>query len=158
VQCPYCGGDSSVGETRVVADGLRRRRLCNACKRRFTTYEKAGAPGLKVQKRDGSVEPFDTEKLVVALRRVGRWRSAMRPEDAARVARGIEASLVDSGQKLVRWSDIASAALDRLQAIDPVAAQRFAANYADESGTVRFEQTAVDVSAPQLALPGVDED
>src|SRR5665647_1980341 len=56
VQCPYCTGDSSVTETRVTADGLRRRRMCAVCKRRFTTYEKLGAPGLKVQKRDGSLE------------------------------------------------------------------------------------------------------
>ena len=46
-------------ETRVTADGMRRRRVCTVCKRRFTTYEKVGAPALKVQKRDGSLEPFD---------------------------------------------------------------------------------------------------
>ena len=63
VQCPYCTGDSSVTETRVTADGLRRRRICTACKRRFTTYEKLGAPGLKVHKRDGSLETFDGDKL-----------------------------------------------------------------------------------------------
>src|SRR5437762_464901 len=62
VQCPYCSGDSSVTETRVTTDGMRRRRLCTVCKRRFTTYEKVAAPSLKVVKRDGTTEPFDGDK------------------------------------------------------------------------------------------------
>src|SRR5436190_17605838 len=98
MQCPYCGGDSSVTETRVTADGLRRRRVCTACKRRFTTYEKLGAPGLKVQKRDGTTEPFDGDKLMVALQRVCAHRS-IADDDLRRVARDIEATLVDSGRK-----------------------------------------------------------
>src|SRR6187551_143465 len=77
VQCPYCTGDSSVTETRVTADGLRRRRICTACKRRFTTYEKLGAPGLKVTKRDGTHEPFDGDKLLSALRRVCAHRTTV---------------------------------------------------------------------------------
>ena len=48
--------------------------VCTACKRRFTTYEKLGAPGLKVHKRDGSLEPFDGEKLFHALQRVAAHR------------------------------------------------------------------------------------
>src|SRR5678809_781059 len=95
VQCPYCNGDSSVTETRVTADGLRRRRVCTACKRRFTTYEKVGAPGLKVQKRDGSVEPFEADKLLVALQRVCAHRPAVHDDDLRRIARDIEATLVD---------------------------------------------------------------
>jgi len=77
VQCPYCSGDSSVTETRVTADGMRRRRVCNACKRRFTTYEKVGAPGLKVTKRDGAIEAFDSDKLFGALRRVAAHRNVV---------------------------------------------------------------------------------
>ena len=75
MQCPYCSGDSSVTETRVTADGMRRRRVCTVCKRRFTTYEKLGAPGLKVSKRDGTVEPFDGDKLFRALQRVAAHRN-----------------------------------------------------------------------------------
>ena len=100
MQCPYCGNDSSVTETRVVSDGLRRRRMCGTCKRRFTTYEKVGAASLRVQKRNGSVEPFDSEKLVRALARIGRRRANVQLEDARRIARDIEANLVDSGRTL----------------------------------------------------------
>src|SRR5215213_240229 len=117
MQCPYCGGDSSVTETRVTADGLRRRRVCTACKRRFTTYEKLGAPGLKVHKRDGTVEAFDGDKLFLALQRVAAHRGVA--DDALRrVARDIEATLLDSGRKSVAWTDIVTIVLDRLRNID----------------------------------------
>jgi transcriptional repressor NrdR len=152
VQCPYCSGDSAVTETRVTADGLRRRRVCQVCKRRFTTYEKVGAPGLRVQKRDGSVEPFDGEKLFTSLQRVAAHRT-VRDEDLRRIARDIEATLVDGGRKSVAWSDIVSAALERLRNVDPISAQRLAANYTDEAGDVRFDASGPPADTSQLPLP-----
>ena len=62
------------------------------------TYEKVGAPGLKVQKRDGQVEPFDGDKLFHALQRVAAHRQNVREDDLHRVARDIEANLVALGQ------------------------------------------------------------
>jgi len=153
VQCPYCGGDSSVTETRVTADGMRRRRVCTVCKRRFTTYEKLGAPGLKVAKRDGSLEAFDGDKLFSALRRVAAHRNVVSDEDLRRVTRDIEATLVDSGRKSIAWSDIVTLALSRLENIDPVSAKRLAANYTDETGAVRFDRTTPEQPSPQLGLP-----
>lgn len=144
-------------ETRVTADGLRRRRVCTVCKRRFTTYEKLGAPGLKVQKRDESVEPFDSDKLFRALQRVAAHRS-VGDEALRRIARDIEATLVDSGRKSVAWSDIVELALARLQNVDPIAAQRLRANYEDESGAVRFDHSAPASESKQLGLPLTDED
>jgi transcriptional repressor NrdR len=158
VQCPYCSGDSSVTETRVTADGLRRRRVCTACKRRFTTYEKVGAPGLKVTKRDGEHEPFDGDKLFHALQRVAAHRHNVRDDDLRRIARDIEATLVDSGRKSIAWSDIVAAALDRLRNIDPVSAQRLAANYTDESGAIRFDEAEPSDESPQLGLPLREDD
>jgi transcriptional repressor NrdR len=157
VQCPYCSGDSSVTETRVTADGLRRRRVCTVCKRRFTTYERLGAPGLKVTKRDGAHEPFDGGKLLLSLQRVCSHRSISH-DDLRRLARDIEATLVDSGRKSVAWSDIVTLALDRLQNIDPVSAQRLAANYTDETGAVRFDRATAESSTSQLGLPLSDDD
>lgn len=147
-------------ETRVTADGMRRRRVCTVCKRRFTTYEKLGAPGLKVSKRDGMVEPFDGEKLLAALRRICAHRSAVGDDDLRRIARDIEATLIDnsSGRKSVAWSDIVTLALDRLGNVDPVSAQRLAANYTDETGVVRFERASATTAAPQLGLPLADDE
>ncbi len=158
MQCPYCTGDSSVTETRVTADGMRRRRLCTVCKRRFTTYEKVGAPGVKVSKRDGSVEPFDKDKLLRALQRVSAHRPVVTPEVLGRIARDIEATLVDSGRKSVVWSDIVELALARLANVDPISAQRLAANYTDESGAVRLEHAGPKAPSPQLGLPLTEEE
>jgi transcriptional repressor NrdR len=145
-----------VTETRVTVDGLRRRRVCTVCKRRFTTYEKLGAPGLKVTKRDGTHEPFDGDKLLVSLQRVCAHRG-VRDEDLRRIARDIEATLVDSGRKSVAWSDIVTLAMDRLRNVDGVCAQRLEANYTDETGQVRFDR-APGVSTNQLGLPLTDEE
>jgi transcriptional repressor NrdR len=158
VQCPYCSGDSSVTETRVTADGMRRRRVCTACKRRFTTYEKLGAPSLKVHKRDGSLEPFDSEKLLTSLRRVCAHRNNVSDDDLKRIARDIEATLVDSGRKSVAWTDLVSLVLARLQNVDPVCAGRLATNYTDESGAVRFDQGNRSQPAPQLGLPLTEDE
>jgi transcriptional repressor NrdR len=147
-----------VTETRVTADGLRRRRVCTACKRRFTTYEKLGAPGLKVTKRDGTVEPFDGDKLMIAMQRVCAHRPGITDDDLRRIARDIEATLVDSGRKSVAWNDIVTLALARLDNVDPIAAQRLRANYLDESGAVRFERSEAGTAPPQLGLPLPDDD
>jgi transcriptional repressor NrdR len=147
-----------VTETRVTADGLRRRRACTVCKRRFTTYEKLGAPGLKVGKRDGTIEPFDADKLFQALQRVAAHRGSVHDDDLRRIARDIEAKLVDTGRKSVAWSDIVPLVLERLDNIDPISARRFAANYTDESGAVRLDPAAPAGEIPQLGLPLVDDD
>jgi transcriptional repressor NrdR len=146
-----------VTETRVTADGMRRRRVCTACKRRFTTYEKVGAPGLKVAKRDGTVEAFDSDKLFHALRRVAAHRNVVSDDDLRRVARDIEANLVDSGRKSVAWNDIVLLALTRLDNIDAVSARRLRANYADEAGDLRFDNSTP-APSPQLGLPLTDSD
>lgn len=154
MQCPYCGGDSNVTETRVTAEGgMRRRRVCTACKRRFTTYEKLGPPGLKVAKRDGTLEPFELDKLLRALRRVCAHRPGITDAALQRVARDIEAKLVDSGRKSVAWSDLATHVLERLRNLDAVAAHRFVANYTDEAGVLRFDDAAPGDATQQLGLP-----
>jgi transcriptional repressor NrdR len=147
-----------VTETRVTADGMRRRRVCTSCKRRFTTYEKVGAPGLRVNKRDGSVEAFDGEKLFQTLRRVAAHRNVVSDTDLRRLARDIEATLVDSGRKSIAWSDIVTLALKRLENVDRVSAHRLAVNYTDETGEVRFEHSATESPPPQLGLPLTDSD
>lgn len=159
MQCPYCEGDSSVTETRLADGGLRRRRVCGVCRRRFTTYEKVGAPSLKVAKRSGRNEPFDSDKLVQSLSRVSRGRAALTATVLRRVARDIEATLVDSTQRLVSWRDLVVATLARLEAIDPLAAQRMRANYLDEQGVLRLDNEPAAVEAEdlqQLGLPGVE--
>lgn len=133
--------------------------MCGACRRRFTTYERAASPSLKVEKRDGSIEPFESDKLVTSLRRIARYRPNLRDDDVRRVARDIEAGLLDQGHRTVLWSAIVAAALQRLEPIDRIAAARLRANYLDDTGAVRLG-AAPDVQheRPQLGLPGVDDE
>ena len=161
MQCPFCASDSAVTETRDSAEGVRRRRVCVACKRRFTTYEKVGSPGLKVEKRDGSHEPFDSDKLARTLERIARHRDGViDTDDLRRVVRDVEATLVDRAARSVRWSDLVRLVLERLRAIDPVSADRFEASYRDERGVVRLDDAEVDapgIGRPQLGLFGNPE-
>lgn len=140
MQCPFCERDSQVVDSRTAGDGgVRRRRICNHCKRRFTTYERVGSPSLKVIKRSGRNEPFDSDKLLRALRRVCRRRPGVKKRDVERVARAIEAQLIDSGLKSVKSGQIAELALARLQELDRISYERLAANYLDEDGVLRTD-------------------
>ena len=139
MQCPYCDGDSQVVDSRTTTEAVRRRRICNGCKRRFTTYERVAAPGLKVVKRSGKTELFDSSKLQHSLARVCRGRPGIGAEDLRRIARDIEARLVDSSAKTIRSSDIVDLALRRLGEIDMVAQSRLAANYLDDAGQLRTD-------------------
>jgi transcriptional repressor NrdR len=153
VQCPYCGSDSQVLDSRSTTEGVRRRRQCNACRRRFTTYERAGAPSLKVIKRNERIEAFDSDKLQRALRRVCRNRTAIGEEDIRRIARDIEAELVDGNARTVYSGQIAAMALRRLEDIDGLAYNRLAVNYLDENGQLRTDlRPAGEGEIPQLGL------
>jgi transcriptional repressor NrdR len=158
VQCPYCGGDSQVVDSRSASDGVRRRRICNECKRRFTTYEKAGSPKVKVAKRDGGSEAFDPAKIARVLTRVGRDRPALGPAGAVRLARALEAELLDEGFKQIRSGEIIDRLLRLLRPVDQVAHDRLAANYLDETGILRTERAADAADAGQLGLFRDDED
>ncbi len=137
-------------DSRTTADGqVRRRRVCNHCKRRFTTYEVVGSPNLKVIKRNERTEPFETHKLLRALRRVCRHRANVTEAMIERIAHAIEAQLYDAGAKSVRSSQIVDLALARLAAIDRVSYNRLAANYLDENGQLRTE--ARPISAEEAA-------
>src|SRR5437763_6422920 len=70
MKCPYCGSaDHRVVDSRDAADAIRRRRQCESCGERFTTYERADALRIHVVKRDGRRERFDRDKLLRGLER-----------------------------------------------------------------------------------------
>jgi transcriptional repressor NrdR len=158
VQCPYCGGDSQVVDSRNAPDGVRRRRVCNECRRRFTTYEISRPPSIKVQKRKGGTEVFAPDKIVRVLSRVCRDRPGLAQADFQRLARAIEAQLVDEGVRTVRSSEILERLLALLADVDRLARDRLAADYLDESGHLRPEPPPPPDTEPQLGLFGEGEE
>jgi transcriptional repressor NrdR len=131
MKCPFCGATSShirVIDTREVTDGIRRRRECEQCKQRFTTYERIASLNLLVIKRDNRREEFDKEKLVKSM----RISCSKRPVSSAAIeeaAREIEAKLYALGKSEVDSLRIGEMVMDQLQDIDEVAYVRFASVY-----------------------------
>lgn len=152
MQCPYCGGDAAVLDSRTNPEGVRRRRNCGECKRRFTTYEKVAAPAIKVIKRSGKSEPFDSEKIIRILIRVSRDRATFGAEEATRLARTVEAQLLDEGTKSIASSELANSVLRLLRDIDRLSYDRLAANYMNESGLLKTAPAADESSQGQLGL------
>jgi transcriptional repressor NrdR len=148
-----------VVDSRTASEGVRRRRVCNECRRRFTTYERLAAPSIKVQKRDGHTEPFSPAKLTRVLERVGQGRPGLGPPDVQRIARAVEAQLVDQGIKTIKSSELLERLLSLLGEVDRLARDRLAANYLDEDG--RLQTGAAREVAPrsdQLGLFADDEE
>ena len=130
MRCPRCGER----ETRVVDSrdldeaSIRRRRECETCGARFTTYERIEAPRLVVVKRDGSRQEFDREKLVSGFRKALTRRPL--PDDSAeQAADEIEAQLRAGGSTEVESSEIGRLAMDKLRGLDQIAYIRFASVY-----------------------------
>jgi len=129
MKCPFCGeAQSRVVDTREVGDGIRRRRECQHCNQRYTTYEQVVKANLLVVKRDGRREPFDRQKLFDGI-----WKAcAKRPiasEDIERMVGDIESALYSMGQSEVPSRTIGEMVMERLRKIDGVAYVRFASVY-----------------------------
>lgn len=130
MKCPYCGNaDTKVTDSRETDDGIRRRRECLNCGRRFTTYERVQAAPLMVVKKDGRREEFNREKI-----RSGIRRSCVKlPISAAQIdamVDEIEAALIArSVGGEVPSTEVGDQVMERLRDLSHVAYVRFAAHY-----------------------------
>lgn len=141
MRCPSCGhSESKVVDSRPGPEGgaIRRRRACESCDFRFTTWERVDAD-LVVQKRDGRREAFAADKLLRSLTLACRKRPVP-AEDLQRVVQGVEARLLGRGE--VPSSVIGEAVLRELARIDQVAWVRFASVYLRFEGIEEFERFA----------------
>jgi transcriptional repressor NrdR len=135
VRCPNCGErDTRVVDSREIDDAaIRRRRECNLCATRFTTYERIDAARLTVLKSDGKREEFDREKLASGLAKALTRRPV--PEDAAqKAAEEIETALRARGTSEVPSRLIGEAAMAKLRELDQIAYIRFASVYESYEG------------------------
>jgi transcriptional repressor NrdR len=131
MQCPFCRApDSRVIDSRLAREGdvVRRRRHCDACTRRFTTYERVDAALPMVVKKDGRREPFDRGKIVGGLARACEKRPV--PVDTIEaLASGIERRLLDRGDKEVQCAEIGEEMMCALHDLEEVAYVRVASVY-----------------------------
>jgi transcriptional repressor NrdR len=129
MRCPQCGErDTRVVDSRDLDDSatIRRRRECNACTTRFTTYERIEAARLIVVKRDGTRQEFDRDRLVTGLRKALTRRPV--PDGVAEQAAD-EAELRAAGVSEIPSSRVGALAMEALRGIDQIAYIRFASVY-----------------------------
>ncbi len=131
MKCPYCNHeDTKVVDSRPVEEGLatRRRRECEKCHKRFTTFEKIENSLLVVVKKDGSREPFDKNKIINGLMRACQ-KTKVTYEDVQKIAENIERGLNNTMEKEIQSTFIGTMIMDELRRIDKVAYVRFASVY-----------------------------
>ena len=138
MQCPYCGErDTRVLESRPAALNIRRRREGPRCVRRFTTYEIVERPLLMVEKRDGSFEAFDRNKLLKGILNAIKKRP-VRVEQIAALIDHLENTYANEMRSVVTSAEIGNAVMEQLKTIDAVAYVRFASVYQDFSDVAGF--------------------
>jgi transcriptional repressor NrdR len=153
VHCPYCGSTSTrVSETREAADGVRRRRECQGCGNRFTTYERAET-NVIVLKRDGRRERFDSRKLLGGLERAANKRPVS-SEQLEELSESIAAAVRRTGPE-VEASQIGDLAERGLAALDPVSGILFASVYRNLADLDEVAETVERYR--EDTLPGADQ-
>lgn len=131
MKCPFCGyTDSKVIDSRPTDEGesIRRRRECNNCQKRFTTYESVETLPIIVIKKDGKREMFDRNKLLSGLIKACEKRPIPLTELEA-VISDIEQVIRNSLEREVTTSQIGELVMERLKKIDEIAYVRFASVY-----------------------------
>jgi transcriptional repressor NrdR len=131
MRCPFCGNiDTSVKDSRNSDDNstIRRRRFCEGCGSRFTTFERVQLRELYVLKRSGQRVPFDRDKLAKSIM-TAMHKRALDPERVERVISGIVRQLETMGEMEVTTKHIGEMVMEALYNLDAVAYVRFASIY-----------------------------
>lgn len=143
MRCPFCAHeDSQVKDSRPTEDGaaIRRRRQCEGCGARFTTFERVHIRDLTVVKKDGKREPFDRAKLERAISHSCRKRD-IDPAKVDQLISGVQRQMETLGDE-VTSTRIGEAVMAGLKALDHVAYIRFASIYKDFSEPGDFAEIA----------------
>ncbi len=138
MHCPFCRStETRVLDSRVTDDGgaIRRRRVCPACEKRFSTVEQMQ---LMVLKRSGATEPFARDKAVAGVRKACKGRPVSE-DDLARLGQNVEDTLRTDGWAEVPTNEVGLAILGPLRELDAVAYLRFASVYKSFTSAGDFE-------------------
>ena len=144
MRCPFCGhDDSQVKDSRPTEDGaaIRRRRQCEGCAARFTTFERIQLRELTVIKSEDRREPFDRDKLLRSVSIAARKRP-IEPVRLEKLVSGIQRRLETLGEGEVTSKRIGEMVMEGLKGLDSVAYIRFASVYRDFSEARDFEAFA----------------
>ena len=131
MRCPFCNQDNTrVVDSRPVEDtnSIRRRRLCDACGKRFTTYEKVETIPLIVIKKDNNREQYDRTKLEGGVLRAC-YKRPVAAADIQATIDSIETAIFSREEKEIPSSQIGEIVMESLKKLDPVAYVRFASVY-----------------------------
>jgi transcriptional repressor NrdR len=142
MRCPKCQhSDTRVVDSRPIEEGaaLRRRRHCESCNERFTTFERLALSPLIVVKRDGRREEFSSEKLRSGLSKACSKRPVA-TADIERAVGEIEAKLRSEGQSEIAAGRVGELVMEKLLALDQVAYVRFASVYQQFDDVALFAQ------------------
>lgn len=142
MHCPFCSADDTkVIDSRLVAEGteVRRRRECQSCGERFTTFESAELVMPRVVKRDGSREPFDEGKLRSGLLKALEKRPVS-ADDIEVCVNQIKHDLRGTGERELPASDVGEFVMNALKGVDGVAYVRFASVYRDFQDVSEFRE------------------
>lgn len=141
MRCPYCHHTAtSVLESRLTSDSesIRRRRTCDNCGKRFTTYERIEGVDLSVVKKNGVVESFDREKLRKGIVKA-TWKRPVSMSEIEELLDDVERRLrVRKTTNIKSW-EIGNLVMNRLKKVDPVAYLLFASVYKDFQSLEDFE-------------------
>jgi len=142
MRCPACGDpDTRVIDSRAIKEGteIRRRRMCDACAHRFTTYERSEDAFPRVIKKDGRREVWDREKILRGLTKACEKRP-IRVEDIERLADEVARNLGGTGESEVPAAEIGEQLMAGLRQLDEVAYVRFASVYRSFKDVEEFMQ------------------
>ena len=148
MKCPFCGADeTAVADTRLNDEGdiVRRRRKCNVCDKRFTTYERAEIRLPQVVKKNGSRTEFSREKLRASLELALRKRPVSTDLIDAAVTT-IEEKLLSSGEREISSQQVGELVMRELKKLDKVAYIRFASVYRNFEDVDAFSKAIREVS------------
>ena len=131
MRCPFCGfEDTKVIDSRSIDLKKRRRRECTNCSKRFTTYETIDKPLLMVEKKDGSFEPFNRNKLITGIYSAIKKRPVS-VDDVSKIADEIENTFANEFTNQISTAKVGDIVLEKLKTLDPIAYIRFASVYKD---------------------------
>lgn len=159
MRCPHCGADEDrVVDSRPAEDraAVRRRRHCQACQQRFSTYERAEQLGLMVRKRDGELEPYERQKVFDGMRRA--LGSDVDGGTVRAAAEQVESRLRRLGHRHVASATVGAEVVDALRAVSPPAAIRFASVHERFTSTADFHRVLADLDERPAAEPDHDPD